>query len=800
MSKKHLLALAFAAIALPSAPAALAQAGSLDVSVEEAVVTARKRAESLQEVPIAITALSADRLDQLGATDLSDLSNFVPSVTLEPTRGTNSTLTAFIRGLGQNEPDPLAGIEQGVGLYIDDVYLPRPQASLLSIYDIDRVEVLRGPQGTLFGRNSAGGAVRYITRSIPDEAEFRVAAAYGNHGQTDLVARFYTAGEAFRFSGAVASLQRDGYGKNLTTNDDNYGKDVTAYRVTMEADFTDDVSARLTLDSTQDDSPPVAGYRPRQEGSADGGRGQPIAGSNPRHTYAGAADAMSTMGINGNNEVTSDGIHVNVDWNINDEWTLKSITATREDNTESVIDFDSLEVQDFDGQLKFDNETVSQEFRAIFTTDGIAALDGLTAVMGLYFLDHSASHDFDGIGMLDSTAMSVQTAYLGGEVDTSLVALYGDVTIDVNERLSVSVGGRQTSDKREVDFFQAQYEGGMGSPAFGTTAMLVADSTMTDYEADETFSNFSGRLAVNYELVDGLNLYASYSQGFKAGGFDPRGLSVNPMNMPPTEVTTAIVEVEEGYDPETVGTFELGLKANWWGGRALTNLALFVSDYQDMQVAGSVLCAAAEQTHCGGMYADGVTNAAQATIVGMEAEGRLLLTDALSLDFAMSRLNATIDEWEYEGMDLMDDIDPHNDRDIQNTPRTMLYLGFTHVKELWGGNLAWNLNWTFRGATQEFELPAAEVDQEAYDLFNASLVWTSGDDHWQVGLYGKNLTDEAVRVSAYCYGKNSGMPPDNFRTDCPPAGGQLQPLGEEDNVTVFYGPPRTLSAKVEYRL
>ena len=793
MSKKHLLALAFAAIALPSAPAALAQAGSLDASVEEATVTPRKRAESLQEVPIAITALSADRLDQLGATDLSDVANFVPSVTLEPTRGTNSTLTAFIRGIGQNEPDPLAGIEQGVGLYIDDVYLPRPQASLLSIYDIDRVEVLRGPQGTLFGRNSAGGAVRYITRSIPEEAEFRVSAAYGNYGQTDLVARFYTAGEAFRFSGAVASLQRDGYGKNLTTNDDNYGKDVTAYRVTMEADFTDDVSARLTLDSTQDDSPPVAGYRPRREAGAPDGKGLPIAGSNPRHTFAGAADAMSTMGINGNNEVTSDGIHVNVDWNINDEWLFKSITATREDNTESVIDFDSLEVQDFDGQLKFDNETFSQEFRAIFTTDGIAALDGLTAVMGLYFLDHSASHDVDGvINVGTSATRTVQTAYLGGEVDTSLVALYGDVTIDVSDRLSVSVGVRQTSDKRDVDFMQAQYEGAAGSPAFGGTQTApITDSTMTDYEADETFSTFSGRLAVNYEVVDGLNVYGSYGQGFKAGGFDPRGMSVNPMNMPAADVTTANVEVEEGYDPETVGTFELGLKANWWGGRALTNLALFVSDYKDMQVAGSLMDGTT----------DGVTNAAQATIVGMEAEGRLLLTDALSLDFAMSRLNATIDEWMYKGVDVMDDIDPHNDRDIQNTPRTMLYLGFTHVKELWGGNLAWNLNWTFRGATQEFELPAAEVDQEAYDLFNASLVWTSGDDHWQVGLYGKNLTDEAVRVSAYCYGTNDGPAADGFfRNDCPPAGGHVETIGTEDNVTVFYGPPRTLSAKVEYRL
>ncbi len=151
----------------------------------EIVVTARRRAEALQDVPIAVTAYSGEQLEREGAIDITDIGDTTPNVTLETSRGTNSTLTAFIRGVGQQ--DPVAGFEQGVGIYLDDVYLNRPQGAVLDIYDVERIEVLRGPQGTLYGRNTIGGAVKYVTRRLPDDPEIRVRANLGTYGQKDLV-------------------------------------------------------------------------------------------------------------------------------------------------------------------------------------------------------------------------------------------------------------------------------------------------------------------------------------------------------------------------------------------------------------------------------------------------------------------------------------------------------------------------------------------------------------------------------------------------------------------------------------
>src|SRR4029450_8150205 len=152
----------------------------------EIVVTARRRAESLQDVPIAVSAYSGEQLEREGAIDITDVGDTTPNVTLETSRGTNTTLTAFIRGVGQQ--DPVAGFEAGVGLYLDDVYFNRPQAAILNIYDVERIEVLRGPQGTLYGRNTIGGAIKYVTRRIPtDGPHFSIRTNLGTHRQADLI-------------------------------------------------------------------------------------------------------------------------------------------------------------------------------------------------------------------------------------------------------------------------------------------------------------------------------------------------------------------------------------------------------------------------------------------------------------------------------------------------------------------------------------------------------------------------------------------------------------------------------------
>ncbi|HEU4499949.1 MAG TPA: TonB-dependent receptor, partial [Sphingomicrobium sp.] len=226
----------------------------------EIVVTARRRAEALQDVPIAVTAYSGAQLEREGALDITDIGDTTPNVTLETSRGTNSTLTAFIRGVGQQ--DPVAGFEQGVGIYLDDVYLNRPQGAVLDIYDVERIEVLRGPQGTLYGRNTIGGAIKYVTRRLPDDPEVKIRANVGTYGQKDLVV---SAGgaltEGFRVGASAARLYRRGFGENLTTGEENYNKDIWAVRGTIEMEPVEAVEVRLSGDYTWDTSNARGGHR-----------------------------------------------------------------------------------------------------------------------------------------------------------------------------------------------------------------------------------------------------------------------------------------------------------------------------------------------------------------------------------------------------------------------------------------------------------------------------------------------------------------------------------------------------------
>lgn len=745
----------FAAIALATAvgsPTVHAQDDEASFSLEEVVVTARRRSESLQDVPIAVTALSGDALTLMGASDITELAQSVPSVTLEASRATNSTLTAFIRGVGQQ--DPLAGFEQGVGLYLDDVYMARPQGNVIDIYDVERIEVLRGPQGTLYGRNTVGGAIKYVTKRLSDEFSGSLKGTYGSYDQMDLVGTVSVPlGDTFRVGGTVASFQRDGYGDNKTTGDEQYDKDIFAYRLSAEWLPTEDVLVRFAYDDTQDDSSAVAGYRP----FAGAVSGAPVL-SDVYDSLAGASDAETTAGINGNNEVESDGWMVSVDWNVGDNYTLRSITADRSDYTESVIDFDSLAVDDFDAPVIYDNEQFSQEFQLLYNGEK------MNLVSGIYYIDAEASNDFDVVlGQLGRAAYGDElTAYTGGTVKTESWSAFADLTWNFTDKLSVAVGGRYTEDKRSADVFRGSYLG-VGSPFFGNDDAYFLGAT-SDYEAEKTFYDFSPRFNVSYLWTDDITVYGGYSQGFKAGMFDPRGANL---------VTPA---VEEGVDSETLDSYEVGLKSVYWDGRAITNVALFYSEYTDMQVPGSV----GIDTNGDGVNDDFVgtlTNAGEAEISGIEIEGSFLITENFTVQVAASFLDTDITEW------IVNDVDVSDNRTVQNTPEEMAYVAFVYNMDAFGGNLNINANWSYKGDITQFEAPAPILDQDAYDMVNAHLVWTSASEQWLVGLHGKNLTDEEVKTSGYCFG----------------SGGCPSELGLEDNTTIFYGAPLTVSATVEYR-
>ncbi len=772
---KTLLAIGAAAapiVALQPAPV-LAQSQDEAVS-DEIIVSARRRNESLQDVPIAVTAVSGEDLAKVNAQDITYLSQSVPNTTLEVSRGTNSTLTAFIRGVGQQ--DPVAGFEAGVGIYVDDIYLNRPQSAVLDIYDVERIEVLRGPQGTLYGRNTVGGALKYVTKRLGDEPLAKLRVSGGTFGQFDAVGTVeMPLSDELAIGGSIAYLRRNGYGRNLTTGVDNYDKEVLAFRASAEFD-NDKVFVRLSGDYLEDSSSPKGGHR-LIPGIVSG---------------APVLDNVfdSRGGIRGENNAEAYGGALHVEINLNDEWTLKNIAAWRKDDNIQQIDFDALPAMDVDVPVIYENEQFTEELQLLYEGDDIAG------VLGFYYIDANAFDTFDVI--LD-TSIAGLNANTTGDVDTQSWSVFGDVTFDLEGLVGIpgvelALGGRYTSDKRSAVVLRQTFFTG-NTPPFGGTA-TVPFATTSDFEGSETFTDFSPRVSLSWSPNSDHNFYVSYSQGFKGGGFDPRGQS--------TAVTLDFdndgdVDADDVFEfflfePEEVDSYEIGWKASLFDGRVTSNIAAFYADYTNVQIPGSQ----------GGIdpitniptFIGVTTNAGGAEFYGLELEGTAAIAeellspgDSFSVSWGAGWIDAEYTEFVVGTVDVADD------RVVQNTPEytgsltTNYTTPFNFMNQ--SGDLSFITQTSYKSRTSQFEVPNAFLDQGGYGIFDASLVWTSDDGRLQMGVHGKNLLDRRYKVAGYNFvAQNQDG---SFVTPI------ASTLGTEGVLTAFFGAPRTVTGTVEVR-
>jgi iron complex outermembrane receptor protein len=730
-----------------------------NVATDEVVVTARRREENLQDVPVAVSAYSETRLENLGARDITDLQRTTPSITVQTARGSNSTLISFIRGVGQQ--DPLWGFEPGVGLYVDDVYVARPQAAVLDIFDIQRIEVLRGPQGTLYGRNTVGGAIKYVTDRVGSEPEVKVRGQLGSYNQRDLLVMAEspladTVGGSFAF----ASYNRDGFGKNRNTGAEHYNKDVTAARGTLEFTPRDDLFVRLSADYIQDDSNPRHGNRlqPLVVGTPPAvvPGTEPL--SDPYDTFAGAGD---------DNKVTTGGASVTAEWEFNEALTFKSITAYRSGKTDGVIDFDATNVAYLDIPAKYRDVQFSQELQALYTGDRVQG------VVGVYYLDAAAKGAFDTV--LGPLNLTIATA---GKVNTESLALFGDFSFDVTDALSMSVGGRWTRDEKTGYVFRQNFAG-VRSRFFGNTASVpgLIRTNPTAYDGRTyAFEEFTPRVSATYEFSPALTAYASWSKGFKSGGIDMRGDAI------------FVPFTVEGYKPEFVETAEIGLKGSLLDRRLNFAVAAFDSAYTDMQITTQYPSTTG--------VASVVDNVGEASIRGFEFEGTLRATDALTFGASLSLLDAEFDKFlAYQplgagaGQTCASNpprpvtapgcfVDVSSTRRFQNTPEKSGSIYGTYTVDLAeGGSVAITPTASYRSDTQQFELPIALLDQPAYWLYDLAVVWRSGSGKYEAGLIGRNLSDERYIVGGY-----------NFPG---PVFG--------NSINAFYGNPRTWTASFQVK-
>ncbi|MCJ2178194.1 TonB-dependent receptor [Novosphingobium album (ex Hu et al. 2023)] len=766
MHKARFLAIGSSVLALSggigiSAPAMAQDAPPAAQAPEEAggdiIVTARRREERLVDVPIAVTTFSGDQLAKSGALDVTDLAQTTPNVTLEPSRGTNSTLSAFIRGIGQQ--DPVSGFEQGVGIYLDDVYLNRPQAAVLDIYDVQRIEVLRGPQGTLYGRNTIGGAVKYVTKPLAQDPYLKIKGTYGSYDQADVVVTASApVSDLVRVGGSLARLSRGGFGKNLTTGEDNYNKDIWAARGSVElGGYGAPVTIRINGDYTKDNSNARGGHRLIPGYTS----GTPVLN-----------DVFDTQGgLNDPKQyVEAYGFSINATAELTDAVTLRSISAWRKDSSASPIDFDALPAVDLDVPAYYRNEQTSQEFQLLYDDGGM-----FQGLIGAYYLSAKADTQFD---VRLFTTFDGFTAFTQANVDTETFAVFTDFTLDFTDQLSLALGGRYTWDQRKADILRQNYLGG-GSPVFGGLGVPFG-APSTDFSGKATFKKFTPRASLSFKPTPDHNIYASFSQGFKGGGFDPRGVGVYaPTSNPSGVPSDAEIADYLSFKPESVDSYEIGYKGNLFGGGLYIAVAAFHMDYKDVQIPGSVGCTVGGiATFCGV-----ISNAGKAKIDGFEVETNARLArdlatsgDRLSFTGSLGYINARFKE--YITNSVTGPVDVADQREVQNTPKWTGSATLAYDTPLGEGDLTLSSTVSYRSKTYQFETPNPYIDQKGYALVDASLVYTAPGGGWSLGVHGKNLFDKQYKTSGYSFVASDG------------AGGLVPTLGTEGTLTAFYGNPR----------
>ena len=709
-------------------PAAEGEAVTLDAIQ----VTARKREETLQEVPVAVTAFTADSLDKLNVRDLGDLDAQVPNLTIYAARGSSSTITAYIRGVGQS--DPLWGVDPGVGIYLDDVYIARPQGGLLDVFDVERIEVLRGPQGTLYGKNTVGGAIKYISRGLPTETEGRGELTVGNYGQLDVKAAIggsFNEADTLRGRLSVASLHRDGFGENVVTGQDVSDKEILAMRGQLGAYVTEDFNLQFAFDWLDDQS---------------GVRGAQMLEANRFVPTAPPMDSRYDVrnGMPNVNDTSMFGVSMAANWRINDDWNGKYVFAKRESDTETNIDFDLTQATIADVKAFYSDEQVSHEIQLNY--DGGGRHRG---VMGLYLFDGEAG------GQVLNNFFGLLFGDTQGTVYTESLAVYGDWSFDISDKLNLDLGVRWTDEDKRADVLNRGYANG----SFTTPISVAAD-----FDRSINFKNISPRISLGYQATDDILVYGLATRGFKSGGYNIRAQA------------TAVPRSAEPFDDEVVDSFEIGTKMSFLDQRLFLNLSAFHNKYEDIQLSVFTAYDSNGDGTDDAFFGD-FTTAGEGTVNGLEVEYQFLPTENWLISGNLAWLDGEYDTFLYAGQNIADE------QEFTNAPEFSGAFNLEYRTALAnGGRISARVGYSYQSeVTATTEIVRAEVPpngrmpimQDGYGLVSAGVIWNV-NDAWTLSLQGSNLADKEYLTTGYNLNRALGV------------------------YTGFYGPPRQYSLTARY--
>lgn len=779
-----------------SIPPALAQEGVL----EEVIVTARKREESLQETPVAVTALSADTLRDAGVRNLAQLNQIAPNIEVSSANGTAPLANIYIRGVGQRNTGP--NIDSGVGIYIDEVYVSRPDGALLDIYDIQSVQVLRGPQGTLFGKNTTAGALVFTTNSPTEEFELELGTRLGNYDRHDgnfvintpLTDTLWT-----RLAGST--VNRDGYIKNRYDGKKYMNEDRQNFNWKTRFVPRDDLLLDLNLNwaKTKQTMRPnkcvlVPGYLGWQAELFNTLAIIPSTGRTMDDFCRDAAEAgddntvISDLG--GKYSAKNKGASLIADWEMNEQVSLKSITAWRYTNAEQDDELDHTGIPFLhrtqsvhpNGKPR-KTDQYSQEFQVT----GSAVNDRLTYVAGLYLFKEETKGEttVSFLGPFDPALANwlyLNTNSTRLDADNDAIASFVQLEWAWSERWRTTLGVRYTDENRKLSRTRYQIvpnsidaSGGEVTPLFNDSGLYDRepgfvynpefDYTVQDYTSENTSNNDTTPMAsIQYLLddwqgIDAGTVYLTYSEGFLSGGLS---------EAPSGELET--------FKPEEVSNWELGFKLDMLDSSLRFNGAFYYSDYKNRQLTSLVINPETNSP------APATINAAKSTIAGFELETIWYPTERLQLMFNMTLNDGDIDEFDDTQITIADPAVPPgegcsradltfiqvdsclNDRSNENLPRLpeqTYYVAAEYTFDTPIGKLLPRIQYSYKSDVDYcFDAGSCEsglwLEGKQRDL-SARITWLSNDEKWVGAIYGNNLTDEDYIVGGAALVDSQGV-------------------------------------------
>lgn len=716
---KTVLMMGCALVAL-SASAAYAQEDS--ATVEEIVVTAQKRAENLQDVPVSVTAISGDSLADRGVTNVLSLNNLAPGLRVS-SGDAAANPKIFIRGVGLSDFNPNSS--SGVGIYMDGVYIGSPLAQMAGFFDLAQVEVLRGPQGTLYGRNTNGGAINVTTKRPTQTYTADAAVEYATYNAINVSGA--VGGPiiqdvlAFRVAGQYVT--DDGYTYNRATGNDlnatKYGAGRISLLYTPNEDFELLAQANRFVNRGDATAPQHRALFPATPGATGvGGFCAPAFYASGQCTdLFGYADTdndrdAGDYNLEGKDKVDLFNSSVQATWDLGPV-SLVSVTAWQWAHRNDLENTDSSPLQMIEINYLSRQQQFTQELR-LQSNDTSARLKW---VAGAYYMDETVKDATTQDTLRDYRAFFVSpTNPTGFDLANSIAvfghpytqktkgyAVFGQADYSVTDQLVATVGLRWSADDKDFDY---------RSTAEGTILLLASKQS-------KTFSDWSGRLGLRYEINPDVSIYATYNRGYKSGGFFG-GLATTPEELEP-------------YDNETLDAFEVGMKSELFDRRVRLNMSAFYYDYQNQQVFAQALR--------NGLTVLVLDNAASSKVYGAEAEITARPTQNLQFTAGLSLLNAKYGDYQSEGQDFTDNRLPQSPKVTFNVAGSYTYPLESGAALVASADAAYSSKIYFDNSN------ASRLSQDGVWIAGAQASWRSPDTSIEAGVFARNVFNEDYVVT-----------------------------------------------------